>query len=203
MSFKKRNRLPRQFYTEADVVFVARSLIGKGLCSFRDGKFTRGIIVETEAYHGLSDKACHAYGERRTPRTEVMYGPGGFSYVYLCYGIHHLFNIVTNITGLASAVLVRAIHPVDGLKEMLRRRSMKEMAVGVTAGPARLTQALGITTQDNACDLIEGDIFLDDGEKITSDHIQTSPRIGIDYAEESALLPWRFYLKNDPFISYP
>ncbi|MCY4524348.1 MAG: DNA-3-methyladenine glycosylase [Halobacteriovoraceae bacterium] len=197
----KRKILPRGFYLNDDVVSVARSLIGKGLCTYIHGKFTRGIIVETEAYNGLTDKACHSYGGKRTPRTSVMYEQGGVSYVYLCYGMHHLFNIVTNKKGCADAVLIRAIHPTHGEKNMLKRRGMKKMAPGITAGPARMGQAMGINTKYNGYDLIGKNIFLDRGCDISPNKIQKSTRIGIAYAQEDALLPWRFYLRDDPYIS--
>ena len=206
LSKSSRHRIPREvlpktFYERSDVVAVARSLIGKGLCTFIGGVFTRGIIVETEAYDGLRDKACHSYGGRRTKRTEVMYARGGVCYVYLCYGMHHLFNIITNKENRADAVLIRAIHPTDGLKIMLKRRSMKEVSSHLTAGPARVSQAMGISIKYNGYNLTDKSIYLDRGKSIPARKIQAAARVGIDYAGEDALLPWRFYVKDDPFVS--
>ena len=193
--------LPESFYQKDDVVAIARSLIGKGLCSFIEGKFTRGMIVETEAYDGLKDRACHSYGGKRTQRTEVMYDKGGICYIYLCYGMHHLFNIVTNKKGRADAVLIRAIHPTDGEALMLKRRSMKKIIPALTAGPARFSQAMGLSIKYNGYNLTEKPIYLDKGYSIPARKIQSAPRVGIDYAGQDAFLPWRFYLQDDPFVS--
>lgn len=184
--------LPRAFYENDDVVDVSRKLIGKVLCSSFDGRFTTGIITETEAYCGRNDKACHANNGKRTPRTEVMFGDPGHAYIYLCYGIHHLFNVVTNRNGLADAVLVRAIKPLEGIKTMMKRREMDD-AKNLSNGPGKLTQALGITTDLNKTDLFSPPVWIEERNiSIPSDKIQISKRIGIDYAGEDAHKPWRF-----------
>lgn len=150
------------------------------------------MITETEAYCGRNDKACHANNGLRTARTEVMYGEPGHAYIYLCYGIHHLLNVVTNQKGLADAVLIRAIRPIEGVDIMNKRRSIKDQK-NLTNGPGKLTQALGITTDLNATHLSEPPLWIEDRGIVFDDHqIHTSPRIGVDYAGEDALKPWRF-----------
>lgn len=194
--------LPLSFYERDDVVRIAKELLGKVLCTNVDGSVTKGIIVETEAYNGRTDKACHAYFAGRTNRTKIMYSRGGLSYVYLCYGIHHLFNIVTNIEGLADAVLIRAIDPQEGVDEILGRRKKTKLERSVGGGPGILSQALGITTHHNGIDLLGDVIWVEDHQKIISqDQIVASSRVGVDYAEEDALLPWRFRIKGNSYTS--
>lgn len=194
-------KLPCKFYQQPDVVQLSREFVGKALCTHIDGTLTTGIITETEAYRGRNDKACHAHG-RRTPRTEIMYQEGGYAYVYVCYGIHHLFNIVTNKEGQADAVLVRAVKPAEGIEQMLKRRGADKITPALTAGPGRLTQALGITKEHYGTDL-EGDtIWIEErGISLSDDEIASSSRIGVDYAGEDARRPWRFYIKNSNWIS--
>lgn len=196
------SKLPLSFYCRADVVEISRQLIGKVLCTkVGESPLTSGIIVETEAYCGRNDKACHA-NNSRTERTEIMYQEGGVAYIYLCYGIHHLFNVVTNINGLADAVLIRAIEPVDGKNKMLERRSRKDITPALTAGPGRLTQALGITTDLYGTDLRGDTIWIEDRSvQITKEKIKAVPRIGVDYAGEHAKRPWRFYIKDNKWVS--
>jgi DNA-3-methyladenine glycosylase len=196
------NIIPTSFYQRENVVEIARELLGKLLVTDIDGVFTSGIIVETEAYHGLKDKACHAYNGRRTPRTEVMYKAGGLAYVYLCYGIHSLFNIVTNHEGLADAVLVRAIEPMEGVEHMLRRRKMTVVEPKLTAGPGAMSEALGIKTVLTGTDLGGSKIWLEDrGVEYKQDEIVAGTRVGVAYAKEDALLPWRFSLKGNRWVS--
>ena len=184
--------LSLDFYQRPDVVEVSRDLLGKVLCTRFDGVLTAGIITETEAYCGRNDKACHANGGTRTARTEVMYGPPGHSYVYLCYGIHHLFNVVTNREGLADAVLIRGIEPVDGVDIMKQRRGFSTVT-GLSDGPGKLTQALGIKTSMTGCSLMEPPVWIEDRGIPASDNvIEATPRIGVDYAGEHALRDWRF-----------
>lgn len=193
--------LPKEFYRRGDVVQVSRDLLGKVLCTRTDGMLTSGIITETEAYCGRNDKACHAF-ERRTKRTETMYKSGGIAYVYLCYGIHHLFNIVTNKEELADAVLVRAIRPVDGKELMLERRGMESVSPKLTAGPGRLSQALDITTNYNGVDLAGNTLWIEDrGYSFSDEKIQSSTRIGVDYAGEDAQKPWRFFIRDSEWVS--
>lgn len=198
-------KLPLSFYRQPDVVALAQQLIGKVLCTRIDGNpLTSGLITETEAYCGRGDKASHAHGGRRTARTETMYQPGGIGYVYLCYGIHHLFNVVTNEADKADAVLIRAIKPIEGKQRMLKRRGRKagSIAPALTAGPGRLTQALDITTDLDGTDLTGNTIWIADaGNYVAAESIVSSRRIGVDYAEEDANLPWRFYISDSPWVS--
>lgn len=195
--------LPQRFYLEGDVVQIAKKLLGKIIVTDIDDQLTLSRIVETEAYDGRVDKACHAYPQRRTPRTEVMFKEGGRSYVYLCYGIHYLFNIVTHVENEPNAVLLRAVEPVAGLHFMADRRKVKSQ-INFTNGPGKLASALGITRNFN--DLVlydpQSPIWIaEEKEKIDKPEIIQTTRIGVDYAEEDALLPWRFYIKDNPYVS--
>ncbi len=197
-------RLGQDFFLRDDVTEVAKDLLGKVIVSKRDGCTTSGIIVETEAYRGPEDKASHAYGGRRTSRTEVMYHRGGTAYVYLCYGIHHLFNVVSAPVGVPHAVLVRAIQPVIGLEVMQGRRGKKKIHPSLTAGPGSLSQALGIRTDWTGVDLLSGSapVWIEDSSfRFSSSQISSGPRIGIDYAEEYRFVEWRFWLKGSPWVS--
>jgi len=187
---KRPKKLPRSFYLRDDVVTVARELLGKTLVSTIGGTRTAGVITETEAYAGPIDRASHAYGGRRTARNEVMYARGGTAYIYLCYGIHHLFNVVTNDHGTPHAVLIRAIHPTEGRELMHQRRGGTRLTTG---GPGTLTQALGIRTTHNGTDLLGDTIYIEDGPAPPADIVIAGPRIGVDYAGEDALLPYRFH----------
>lgn len=193
------NKIPLSFYQQEDVIGLSRSLIGKYLltCLGPEKLVTGGMIIETEAYHGAEDKACHAYGNRRTKRTETMFSAGGTAYVYLCYGMHNLFNIVTNKEKIPHAILIRAIEPLIGIDLMLQRRKKEKIVSTLTSGPGSLCQALGITRAHDGLLLDSDTLWLEDrGIHIPPEHIQTSPRIGIDYAEEDALKPWRFFLNS-------
>lgn len=190
-------KLKRSYYEQEDVVAIAKDLIGKTICTKIGGKVTCGMITETEAYAGVADQASHAYGGRRTKRNEVMYGHAGKSYVYLCYGLHHLFNIVTNKADIPHAVLIRAIKPTRGIATILRRRRQPALAKNTAGGPGTVSQALGISTLLNGVDLSGSQIWIEDSElKIPEDKIIAGPRIGIDYAGEDAKLPYRFVLKD-------
>jgi DNA-3-methyladenine glycosylase len=195
-------KLKRDFYERDDVVSISRQLIGKVLCTRIEGQFTAGMITETEAYCGRNDKACHANNGLRTSRTETMYGAGGHSYIYLCYGIHHLFNVVTNREDSADAVLIRSIEPVEGIETILNRRNRINMGPVACNGPGKLTRALAITTNLDGTDLLGDCIWIEDRKNTFSDsEIASSARIGIDYAGNDASRPWRFYLKDSPWIS--
>ena len=184
--------LPLEFYQTDDVVSVAKSLLGKWLLSCFDGNLTGGMIIETEAYKGIEDRASHAFGGRRTKRTEVMFSPGGVSYVYLCYGIHNLFNVVTSREH-PHAVLVRALLPDIGISIMEERRKTKNN--NLTPGPGTVCQALGIDRRHTGHSLIQGPIWLEDrGAVFQKEDILTTQRIGIAYAGEDAKLPLRFLL---------
>jgi DNA-3-methyladenine glycosylase len=194
--------LPHSFYLKKNVLQVARELIGKVIVTRQNNIVTSARIVETEAYAGVMDRASHAFGARRTKRNEIMYGAGGFAYVYLCYGIHHLFNVVTNIEGIPHAVLVRGAEPIDGVKVMLERTGKEVLDKTLTRGPGNFSKALGISTTDNAVSLLGNRISIyGDGFKQKKSAIQASPRIGVDYAGIDAQLPYRFYVKGNQFVS--
>jgi DNA-3-methyladenine glycosylase len=194
--------LPREFYLRSDVVQIARELLGKELISCMNGEITSGIICETEAYAGITDKASHAFGDRRTPRTEVMYAEGGTAYVYLCYGIHSLFNVVTNIKEVPHAVLVRGIIPLKGKEIMLRRTGKEKFREDSGIGPGKVSRLLGIHYSHSGLDLTASPnetttpaIWITDtGFKVTSEMIITRSRIGVEYAGADALLPYRFHV---------
>lgn len=188
-------KLPRSYFLNEDVVEVAHDLIGKKLITKLNGKLTSGIITETEAYAGANDRASHAYGNRRTERTETMFAEGGIAYVYLCYGIHHLFNVVTNKKNIPHAVLIRGIYPVDGYETIQERRNSKLSKLKIAAGPGTLSKSLGITTALNGISITENKIWIEDvNEGFKPIQIKKGPRIGIDYAGKDALLPYRFYV---------
>jgi len=194
--------IPTEFYRQQDVVAVARQLLGKLLVTQINGLRTSGIITETEAYAGASDKASHAFGNRRTGRTEIMYTAGGVAYVYLCYGIHHLFNIVTNCQNVPHAVLIRAIEPAEGIDVMLERRKKERVTPALTSGPGALSEALGIRTLHSGASLQGPEIWLEDtGAATEVRDVVTATRVGVAYAQEDAMLPYRFYLKGNKFVS--
>lgn len=187
--------LPQSFYLHDDVVAISRALLGKVLCTDIDGQCTSVIITETEAYAGATDRASHAYGDRRTRRTAPLFGPGGTAYIYLCYGIHHLFNVVTNVAGVPHAVLVRAGEVHSGLATMLERREKAGHDRTLLAGPGSLARALGITTALTGSSLLNGPIRIEDhGVDAGDDRVTVGPRVGIDYAGEDASRPYRFRL---------
>ena len=195
-------KLNSAFYRREQVLEIARELPGKFLMSEINGGLTGGMITEVEAYAGTGDRASHAYNHRHTNRTAVMYEAGGMAYVYLCYGIHHLFNIVTNKKGIPHAILIRAIEPVEGIPLMMERRKKKRLDYSLSRGPGALSQALGITTAHTGMSLLTGNIWLEDrGIIISSNRIQRSARIGVDYAGADAMLPYRFSVKNNPWVS--
>lgn len=196
-------KLPFSFYLNTDVNSLARQLIGKMLFTQIDGEITAGIIVETEAYAGIEDKASHAYSGRLTDRTKTMYLKGGVSYVYLCYGIHNLFNVVTGPLNMPHAVLIRGVEPVIGTEIMLQRRGMTLLKPNLTAGPGALSKALGIDRTFNAKDLTGEEIWIEDGWDVDPESIVAAPRVGVGYAADHALLPWRYYIKGNRFVSKP
>lgn len=198
-------RLGASFYQRSDLLNVAGELLGKKLVvQEADGTLSSGIIVETEAYNGIHDLACHAFNGRRTARTETMYQAGGIAYVYKTYGIHDLINIVIGDEGHPTVVLLRAIEPLTGMDKMMeRRRISNPQDHRLTAGPGMLTQALGITVADNGTDLQHGNrIWLEETDlNYTSEQIITSPRVGVAYAGADALLPYRFRIKDHHWTS--
>ncbi|MEZ5016580.1 MAG: DNA-3-methyladenine glycosylase [Flavipsychrobacter sp.] len=194
--------LPETFYTRDDVVLIAQELLGKVLVTNIDGNYTAGMIVETEAYAGEGDKASHAFGGRRTARTEQMYSKGGNAYVYLCYGIHHLFNVVTNKKDIPHAVLIRGLEPIDGIDIMLKRRGMAKLKPNISAGPGTLSEAMGITTSFSGDSLLQESIYIEDrGFKIADEAIVVGTRVGVGYAKEDAFLPYRFSIKGNKYVS--
>ena len=191
-------KIPLEFYVREDVVQVSQELLGKVLCTSIDKKVSKAIITETEAYAGVADKASHAYGGKRTKRTEPLYARGGTAYVYLCYGIHHLFNVVTNEIDTPHAILIRAGKPFDGIDVMERRRNKQATDISFLNGPGSLGQALGITTTLSGTSLLEDKIWIEDRKiSVSPEKILSGPRVGIDYAEEDAKRPYRFRVKID------
>ena len=197
-------KLPRAFYTRANVLTVARQLLGQLLVvPAGDGTRVSGIIVETEAYRGARDRASHAYGGRRTKRTETMYAMGGTAYVYFVYGMYHQFNVVTNVTEIPHAVLIRAIEPVHGTP-LMRKRRHGASDHNLTNGPGKLCIALGIDRALDRADLLGDRVWIEKGERhIPPSAIASGPRIGIEYAEAWAAKRWRFWIGNNPFVSRP
>lgn len=194
--------LPLSYFAHSDTLGIARDLLGKFLLTEFEGQRTGGTIVETEAYLGREDRACHAWGGRRTARTEVMFGPPARAYVYLCYGIHHLFNIVTWTEGEPHAILVRAIEPVEGLEHMLNRRNKSKVDRSLTGGPGAMAAALGLHRDHTGLPVTRGAIqVLDQGLNLKEGEILASPRVGVAYAGEDALLPYRFRAKDSKWTS--
>jgi len=205
-------RLPLEFYTRTDVVQIARDLLGKVLVTEFDGQRTAGIITETEAYRAPEDRACHAYDNRSTARTEVMFQEGGRAYIYICYGIHHLFNVVTGHDGMAHAVLIRGIEPVEGQKFMIERRQllgkvkMQTVKPALTTGPGSLTQALGLHSSMSGQSLIAADApfwIENPGKEVPEQDIASGKRIGVESAGDCAARPWRFWLTTSKFFKKP
>ncbi|HTI08363.1 MAG TPA: DNA-3-methyladenine glycosylase [Puia sp.] len=195
-------KLDNSFYDRPDVKRIARELLGKVLVTNFEGKRTSGRIVETEAYNGVVDRASHAWSGRRTRRTEVMFGESGTAYVYLIYGIHHLFNVVTNKKDIPHAILIRALEPLEGIPLMLQRTGKKQLDFTLTRGPGNLSRALGLTTLHTGASLHEGELFIgDDGVRPRKAEIGVSPRIGVDYAGPDAELPYRFYIRGNKYVS--
>ena len=194
-------KLPLSFYLREDVVALAKELLGKVLVTNWNGQLTSGRIVETEAYAGELDKASHA-SKGRTERTEVMFGSGGRAYVYLCYGVHQMFNIVTAKEGVPHAILIRAVEPMEGKELMLQRTGKKKWDETVTSGPGRVGKAFGFHTAQCGLSLVSDELYIaDDGYQIDEKDIVTSPRIGVDYAGEHAEWHYRFFIKDNPYVS--
>jgi len=197
-------KLNSDYYLNEDVISLAKDLLGKVLYTKIEGEITAGVITETEAYFGIKDKASHAFGSRRTARTETMFAQGGIAYVYLCYGIHNLFNVVTSPKDNPNAVLVRSIEPLIGVEIIEERRSMPRTKVAISAGPGSAAKALGIDRTFNAKDLSGDEIWIEDHQiYFNPDQISISPRVGVAYAQEHALLPLRFFVKGNKYVSKP
>lgn len=194
-------KLNKEFYERSNVLLISRELLGKVLCTNYNGKLTSGIIVETEAYAGVIDKASHAYNNKKTNRTKIMYDSGGVAYIYLCYGIHHLFNVITNSKNIPHAILIRAIEPINGIETMLTRRNKKNKDYTLTSGPGSLTKALGITINDSGKSLLSNLIWIENQKNINENNVISSPRVGIQYAKDDISNPWRYRIKNNPWTS--
>ena len=194
--------LQHSFYDRQDVTQIAKELLGKVLVTSFNNEITSGRIVESEAYNGAIDRASHAYGNRRTNRTEVMFGKPGTAYVYLCYGIHHLFNIVTNKKEIPHAILIRAIEPLQGIEIMQDRTRKKVLDNTLTRGPGNVSKALGIFTYHSGLNLMNSEIrIIDDGFRYKKKEIAITTRIGVDYAGPDALLPYRYIVRDNPYVS--
>lgn len=199
--------LPQSFYLSNDVVFLAKALLGKEISTLIDDVVTAGIIVETEAYCGPDDRGSHAFGGRYTERTKTMYAEGGVAYVYICYGMHPMMNIVTGEAGNAHAVLIRAIEPTSGIDKMAQRRKLTTTQPVLTNGPAKAAVALGITKEMNGSGLLstEEPIVIRDVQfEIIDTDVVSGPRVGMSrHVGEYSNIPWRFYIKNNPWVSKP
>ncbi len=195
-------KIPLSFYHRTDVVQIAKELLGKIIVTAFDGNLTTGRITETEAYVGITDKASHSFGHRRTARNEDMYGHPGIAYVYICYGMHQMFNIVTNDKDVPDAVLVRAVEPIEGIDIMLKRTGKKELNNTLTKGPGNVGKALGIFKHHSGLKLNRNDIYImEDKFSLTEEDIGTSIRIGVESAGPDGLLPYRFYIRGNKYVS--
>ncbi|MGB4400223.1 MAG: DNA-3-methyladenine glycosylase [Daejeonella sp.] len=198
------NKLSLDFYSQADVVSVARQLLGKHLYSKIGGKITGGIIVETEAYRGPDDRGSHAYMDKKTPRTEMMYQAGGVAYMYICYGIHDMLNIVTGTEGMSHAALIRAIEPIEGLDVMRNRRAIFDDDKRLCQGPGALAKAMGLSKLHNGTDLQGDTIWLtDEGLSYSDLEVMAGARVGMNFEGPYKTIPWRFYVKGNAHVSRP
>lgn len=196
-------RLGCDFY-QKNAVKAAQDLLGKIIVRKYKGKTIKVKIVDTEAYSGAADKASHAYNNKKTKRTETMFSKGGVSYIYLIYGIHYCLNIVTAAEGKPDAVLIRAVEPLVGLDFIKANRKIKtRKKVDLTNGPGKLSQALNIDKSLNNCDLVKSNklYLITDKNEESSFKIEAAPRINIDYAEDYKDKKWRFYIKDNKYIS--
>ena len=195
------SKLAREFYTRSNVLTVARDLLGKLLVvPASDGIRVSGLIVEAEAYRGPQDRASHAYGGRRTQRTETMYRIGGTAYIFFVYGMYNQFNVVSNVAEVPHAILIRAVEPVEGI-EIMKERRHGHAERNLTNGPGKLCIALGIDRSLDGADLMGNRVWIEEGEKVSRSRIASGPRVGIEYAEEWIAKPWRFWIKGNRFVS--
>lgn len=195
-------KLSIEFYDRADVIKIAKELLGKIIVTKFDEQLTTARIVETEAYVAITDRASHSYNGRRTARNEHMYQAPGISYVYICYGMHHLFNVVTNKKDIPDAVLIRAAEPIKGINKMLVRTGKLKLDNTLTRGPGNLGKALGIEKEHSGLSLLGNTIFIaDDGYRVGSKDMGASKRIGVEGAGAAAAFPYRFYIKRNKFVS--
>ncbi|WP_235296546.1 DNA-3-methyladenine glycosylase [Portibacter marinus] len=197
--------IPRSFYEGEDILEISKRLLGKKLCTLIDGQYTSGIIVETEAYKAPEDKASHAYGNKVTPRTKTMFSKPGTGYIYIIYGMYHLFNVITGPEGVAHCILVRAVEPLEGQEAMARRRSMSKVRKEMTNGPGKFSIAMGIHKGLNGTDLTQREqIWIEEGWPLTDPkEILVGPRVGMSTAEECSNWPFRFRIKGNRWTSKP
>ena len=193
-------KLPKSFYIRENVLQLSKELLGKVLVTNIEGIYTSGMITETEAYQAPEDKASHAYNNRRTPRTEIFYNTGGIGYVYLCYGIHYLFNVVTNKENIPHAILIRSLEPIDGIDSMMVRRKKTKFDKTLTSGPGALSQAMGINKLHNSISLTGDAVWIED-RNIQIRNICATTRVGINYTEEYIDKPWRYYIEGNKWVS--
>jgi DNA-3-methyladenine glycosylase len=193
-------KIERDFYLRDDSVQIAQDLVGKLLVVSADGNRVSGMIVETEAYMGVTDKAAHSYGGRRTARNEITYALGGHVYVFFIYGMYYQLNFVTGPEEHPHVVLIRAVEPIDGI-EIMRTRHWQMPDNNLTSGPGKLCIAFGIDRSLNGEDLLGEKIWLEEYKNFSKDEIAVGKRIGIDYAAEDAEKPWRFWVKDNQFVS--
>lgn len=196
---EKITMLTRDFYLR-DANVIAPELLGKLLVHRSAEGVTSGMIVEVESYIGPVDKGAHSYSNKRTDRTEIQFGLGGYAYIYAIYGMHSCFNVVTNIKDKPEVVLVRALEPVDGVELMQQRRNTKS-CIDLCNGPGKLCKAMGITKKQYGCDLCGSELYLEPLQHIERNCIMVSPRINIDYAEECKDYLWRYFIKDNPYVS--
>ncbi|WP_423149610.1 DNA-3-methyladenine glycosylase [Rubrolithibacter danxiaensis] len=197
-------KLSQEYYQQEDVVFIAEDLLGKQLFTYIDGELTGGTIVETEAYKGPEDRGSHAWNNKRTPRNEMMYAAGGVVYMYICYGIHDMLNIVTGKENTSHAILIRAMQPAVGVELMRQRRALFNNDERLCQGPGALAKALGLSKKQNGCSLSGEEVWIEEvGNKITPDQIIRSPRVGMNFEGPYKSIPWRFYIKRNKFVSKP
>lgn len=197
--------IPKKYFQNPDILFLGQDLLGKVLCTDFDEQLCKAKIIETEIYKAPEDRGSHAFNNLRTNRTEIMYGEGGTAYIYLCYGIHSMVNIVSGPKDHAHAILIRAVEPLNNFSTLKERVQTKKKDILLGSGPGNVCKAMGIHTKHGGEKLYtRGNIWIEEAtEKIMQKEIVKGPRVGIAYAKEWAHKPWRFYLKNHPSVSKP
>jgi DNA-3-methyladenine glycosylase len=199
MELEEGRIIPEEWYKQDNLLVMTRRLLGCKLVSNKNDGYTSGIITEVEAYDGVEDAACHAFGGRKTKKLEVLYQAGGIAYVYICYGIHHLINVVIAGEGVPKVILIRALEPIDGI-ELMQERRWTTVFKQLCKGPGALTAALGIDMKDNYGSLTNGPLRIEAGKKIRNDEIAVGPRIGIAEGKDHDL-PYRFWIRESKFVS--
>lgn len=196
-------KLPHSFYQREDTVLIARELLGKKVFSMAGGLLTGGIIIETEAYRGPEDRGSHAFNNRRTNRTEIMYAAGGVAYMYICYGIHDMLNVVTGPADSSHAILIRALEPTTGIEIMRERRKIFDKDTRLCQGPGALAQALGLNKMFNGKSLQGSDLWIENNEPVPDDQIVSSARVGMNFDGPYKTIQWRFYIRGNRYVSRP